>query len=338
VIPIGAFISTDPIPDGPRSPARYWAYDNTDSLYFYHPIYNWNEIKNIGTRLTFDNNDQIRKVPLPVNFGFRFYGQRYDTISVSVDGFIRIGADTTRAYTNSAIPSIDGPAPMIAVNWDDLRESNTGGSGAVWWYYNSTNNTFIVEWDSVSYYNTSTVRDKFQVILYDSTYSTSTGDNIILVQYMTANLYTSSTIGIEDPTETIGIQYLFDSSYHPAAAVIQPGRAIKYTTQSPTGIEMSNAQFPISNIQPLIKVHPNPFRGQTIIQLTAPIEIGKSLKIYNSSGRLLKTFSNSNNQSLKTNNYFVWDGKDELGNKVGSGIYFITAENTSKPQKVVYLH
>jgi hypothetical protein len=227
---------------------------------------------------------------------------------------------------------------MIAVNWDDLRESNTGGSGAVWWYYNSTNNTFIVEWDSVSYYNTSTVRDKFQVILYDSTYSTSTGDNIILVQYMTANLYTSSTIGIEDPTETIGIQYLFDSSYHPAAAVIQPGRAIKYTTQSPTGIEMSNAQFPISNIQPLIKVHPNPFRGQTIIQLTAPIEIGKSLKIYNSSGRLLKTFSNSNNQSLKTNNYFVWDGKDELGNKVGSGIYFITAENTSKPQKVVYLH
>lgn len=339
-IPIGAFVSTDPIPDGPRSPARYWAYDNTDTMYSNHPDYNWVEIKNLGTRLIYNQNDQVRKVPLPSNFVCRFYGQRYDTISVSVDGFIRIGSDTDHAYINSSIPNLNGPAPMIAANWDDLRESNTGGSGAIWWYYNSTNGTFIVEWDSLSYYTASSVRDKFQVIFFDTTYTTPTGDNIIVVQYMTANGYTSSTIGIEDPTETIGIQYLFDGSYHPAAASITPGRAIKYTTQTPTGISEVISQFPISSFASKIKVFPNPFRGQTIIRLTCTnpaIGEAKHLKIYNSSGRLVKTFSNSNNQQLKTNNYFVWDGKDDTGIQVGTGIYFITIEGLIKPQKIIRL-
>jgi len=337
-IPIGAFVSTDPIPDGPRSPARYWAYDNTDTTYFYRPTYNWIEIKNIGTRILYDNNDQVRKIALPQNFGLRFYGQHYDTISVSVDGFIRIGADTTRAYTNSAIPSVDGLAPMIAINWDDLYHSNTGTYGGIWWYYNSTSRVFVVEWDSVYYYNATSVRDKFQVIIYDSTYSAPYNDNIIIAQYMTANLYTSSTIGIEDQTETIGIQYLFDGTYHPASAPIQPGRAIKFTTQSPTGIFEYTSNFSPLTPHSLLKIYPNPFRNQTIIQLNTSIPIGKSIKIFNSSGRLIKSFySSTNHQPLTTNNYFIWDGKDQFGKQVGAGIYFINVDEMSKPEKVIRL-
>ncbi|MEO0075132.1 MAG: C25 family cysteine peptidase, partial [candidate division WOR-3 bacterium] len=229
-INVGEFRTIDPIPDGPRTPVRYWAYDDIDSLYSQRPVYNWVEIKNIGTRITYTHNDQVRKVPLPAGFTLRYYGQRYDTISVSVDGFIRLGADTTRDYTNSGIPDPDGPAPMIAVKWDDFRESATGGSGAIYYYHNQLNNTFIVEWDSVSYYNATTTRDKFQIIFYDSTYTTPTGDNIFILQYMTANLNNSCTVGIEDPTETIGIQYVFDGVYHPAAAGLVNNRAIKFTT------------------------------------------------------------------------------------------------------------
>jgi hypothetical protein len=335
-IPIGAFMTFDPIPDGPRSPARYWAYDNTDTTYFYRPTYNWNEIKNIGTRISFDNNDQVRKIALPQNFGLRFYGQHYDTISVSVDGFIRIGADTTRAYTNSAIPSLDGPAPMIAVNWDDLYHANTGNYGGIWWYYNSASRTFIVEWDSVYYYNATSVREKFQLILYDSTYSAPYNDNVIIAQYMTANGYTSSTIGIEDPTETIGIQYLFNGTYHPASAPIQIGRAVKYTTQSPTAIFDYQDYSSLLTPRSLLKVHPNPFRGQTIIQLNTPLLTGKSVKIYNSSGRIIKSFSP--HSSLLTPYYtLTWDGKDQFGKQVGAGIYFINVDGVSKPEKIIRL-
>ncbi|MEO0077234.1 MAG: M28 family peptidase [candidate division WOR-3 bacterium] len=334
-IPIGAFVSTDPIPDGPRTPARYWAYDNTDTLYYYHPTYNWVEIKNIGNRITYNHNDQVRKIALPAGFGgFRFYGQRYDTISVSVDGFIRIGADTTPDYTNSPLPNPDGPAPMIAVNWDDLYHANTGNYGGIWWYYDQPNHRFIVEWDSVYYYNATSVRDKFQVIIYDSTYSTPTQDNIIIAQYQTANRYSSSTIGIEDPTETIGIQYLLDGTYHAGAAPIVPGRAIKYTTQSPTGIaeNIANSLQPITNF---VNVYPNPFKDKTVIQLNPRIVKTKSVQIYNSSGRLVKTLLINPTHSKVQ--YLIWDGNDEQNKPVSAGIYFVVASDFRNVVKVIRL-
>jgi hypothetical protein len=330
LIPVGRFTPTDPIPDGPRYPPRYWAYDNTDSAYQQRPVYNWYEIKNIGTRLQFDHNDQVRIVQLPAAFGpLKFYGRTYNAISVSVDGFIVLGSDTTRAYINSRIPSPDGPAPIIAINWDDLVHSNSG-IGGVWWYYNPFAGMLIVEWDSLSYYQASSVRDKFQVIIYDSSYHTPTEDNIIVVQYMTANRYTSSTVGIEDSSEAIGIQYLFDNEYHPGAAPIIPGRAIKYTTHPPSGVYLSeNTLQKITTQFSYITAHPNPFSDHTRINLALRGTNNKQqplLKIYNSSGQLIKSLS-----KVPT----FWDGKDNLNRKVKSGVYFVVADDAYL--KVVYL-
>jgi len=318
-IVIGEFRIIDPIPDGPRVPVVYWAYDNVDTLYAQRPVYNWVEIKNTGTRITYDQNDQVRKVPVPAGFVLRFYGQRYDTISVSVDGFIRLGADTTRDYSNSQIPDPDGPAPMIAANWDDLQHSNSG-NGGVWWYYNSMNGTFTVEWDSLSYFQATTTRDKFEVIFYDSTFATPTGDNTILVQYMTANRTSSSTVGIEDGTETIGIQYLFDGTYHPAAAGLVAGRAIKYTTAEPiTGCE-EQLIVDISKKPVLFANRPNPFRGQTFINYSINSRGRVALEIYDAAGRLVRALLNNIQDA---GSYTMrWDSKDDNGNTVAQGIYF----------------
>lgn len=326
---IGQYSSTDPIPDGPRTPALYYAYDNTDIAYSQRPVYNWVEIKNIGTRLSYDNNDQVRVVNLPTAFGsIKFYGQNYSSISVSVDGFITLGTDTTRAYTNYEIPSTSGPSPMIAVNWDDLVHTNTG-VGGVYWYFEPLTRALIVEWDSL-YYSATSTRDKFQVIIYDSTYTTTSGDNIIAAQYMTANRYSSSTIGIEDQTETVGIQYLFDGTYHPAAATIQPQRAIKFVTNSPMGIAHSESPHQPGLHRNMLTITPNPFRNQTMIKLTSPLSntVQPLIKIYNSSGRLIKSF----NTAIAT-----WDGKDDLGNKIGAGIYFVKTDAMPKPTKIVFL-
>lgn len=342
-IPIGQFVSTDPIPDGPRTPSLYWAYDNTDSLYPPRPLYNWIEIKNIGTRLTFNHNDQVRIVNLPASFGtLKYYGQNYNTISVSVDGWIKCGSDTTGDYTNSPIPNADGPSAMIAVNWDDLVHSNTG-VGGVYWYYDAVSRYLIVEWDSLSYYSASSIRDKFQVLIGDSTHRTPTGDNLIIAQYQTANRYTSSTIGIEDHTETIGIQYLFDGNYHPAAALIQPQRAIKYITLAPTSIIVSETPNTILSANYPLSVYPNPFQKQLIIRLSDNFDKHQTIKIYNSAGRVVKTFSfaqqsKTDSQQSKINNYLLWDGKDDNGQRLGAGIYFIKVSNISQPQKVIYLH
>ncbi len=329
-IPIGQFTPTDPIPDGPRVPALYWAYDNTDLSYSQHPIYNWIEIKGIGNRITYDHNDQVRIINLPPEFGpLKYYGQSYNTISVSVDGFIVCGSDTTRAYTNQPIPSSSTPSKLIAVNWDDLVHSNTG-IGGVYWYYDPSIRAMIIQWDSLSYYSATSTRDKFQVIIFDTTYTTTTGDNIIITQYMTANRYSSSTIGIEDQTQTIGIQYLFDGTYHPAAAPIQPQRAIKFVTNSPMGIISSEEtqSLPISNA--IVKVSPNPFKNYITIQLTHPplIKDKPIIRIYNASGCLVKTINTS---------YGIWNGTDENNNPLQSGIYFVKTVNNSKPIKIIYL-
>ena len=51
----------------------------------------------------------------------------------------------------------------------------------------------MIEYDSVAYYNPNTVRDKFQMLVYDTTMANVTGNNDVVVQYMTANRYSSST-------------------------------------------------------------------------------------------------------------------------------------------------
>jgi hypothetical protein len=330
-IVIGEFRTIDPIPDGPRVPVVYWAYDNIDTLYVQRPVYNWVEIKNLSTRITYAQNDQARVIPLPTGFGsLKFYGQRYDSISVSVDGWIACGRDTTHAYSNAQLPSSTARPKMIAANWDDLRESATGGSGAIWSYYNPVNGTFIIEWDSVSYFSVTTTRDKFEVIFYDSTYVTPTGDNTFIVQYMTANLTNSSTIGIQDETQTIGIQYLFNGTYHPAAAGLVAGRAIKYTTAEPITGCKEELFVDISKKPVLFANRPNPFRDQTFINYSINSRGRVALQIYDAAGRLVRTLLNNVQDA---GSYTMrWDSKDENGKNVAQGIYFCrlkTNKNTA---------
>uniref|UniRef100_A0A7C6ECE6 M20/M25/M40 family metallo-hydrolase n=1 Tax=candidate division WOR-3 bacterium TaxID=2052148 RepID=A0A7C6ECE6_UNCW3 len=319
-IPVNQFMTTDPIPDGPRQPPLYWAYDNTDTSYTYHPVYNWVEINTIGTRLSYAHNDQVKLVELPPSFGpWRYYGNRYTQVSISADGWIAAGFDTLRYYRNTGIPSADGPGAFVALNFDDLYPNNSG-SGGVYYYHDEANHRFIIEYDSVPYYDPRSVADKFELIIYDTTVTSLTGDNIILAQYQTANRYTSSTIGIEDPTEAIGIQYLFNGSYHPAAAPITPGRAIAYSTNSPITC-ISTAKINLPLIEDLsLEIYPNPFVGKTTISFNLAAKDFSVLKIYNSAGRCLRYIP-------VKGSIFVWDGKDGEGKKVTPGVYFIQLDN-----------
>lgn len=336
---VGEFRTIDPIPDGPRIPARYWAYDDVDSLYIPRPVYNWIEIKNLGTRLLYDQNDQVRNVPLPTGFGpLKFYGQVYNSISVSVDGWVACGYDTTRAYNNLQLPSSSARPAMIAANWDDLYHANSG-IGGVYWYYDQTNRILIVEWDSLLYYpTTSGIREKFEIIFYDSTYTTPTGDNVFVVQYMTANRTNNSTIGMQDETRAIGIQYLFNGAYHPAAAGFVAGRAIKFTTADAiTGI---SDELVVTNLEKgfsLSPNRPNPFTNQTLISYNIARKGNIKVEIYDATGRLVKTLVNG---EQNVGSYTLqWNGKDEKDNRVAQGIYFcyLKTDNTTAVRKLAII-
>ncbi len=279
---IGRYLVTDPIPDGPRWPPRYWAYDDIDTGYAERPVYEWVEINTVGTRLVFPHNDSVKVISLPAGFGpLRFYGQEYDSLSVSADGWLCPGFYRQPHYTNQPLPGGSTPPGVIAVNWDDLYP-DYNNTGFVYYHYDTASHRLIIEYDSVCYYNPRTLRDKFQVLIYDTTVTTPTGDNVIVFQYKSANGYASSTVGIQDPSRQIGLQVLYNGTHARGAAAIAPGRAIKFTTIEPTGVlEMSD--------KPVLPVYsifcPSPVRGVARIALTAPVTAGTTISVFDRLGR-----------------------------------------------------
>ena len=327
---VGKYLISEPVPDGPRTPTLYWAYDNIDTLYAEHPTYNWVEIRSQGTRIPMPNDDAVVIVNLPSAFGpFKFYGQRHTGLSVSADGWIAGGYYTTANNSNTALPSAFAPRATIFANWDNLYPDYQS-SGYVYWFHDTANHRLIVEYDSVKYYTDSN-RDKFEVIFYDTTVTTPTGDNIIVVQYKTAAGFGSSTAGIQDPTMAIAIQDLFNGALAHGAAPIAAGRAIKYTTASDAGVaEPARSPKPQTSS---LKLKRNPVSGVARVSFSLPRASNVKLEVYDRSGRRLATIiSGYLAAGAHTAN---WDTRS-----VPAGVYFIRLATGDKTQtaKVMVSH
>lgn len=313
---VGELRSIDPIPDGPRQPARCWAYDDADEGYGECPEFEWVEIGGVGTPLTL-GDDQTVQVDLPYGFVWSYYGQQSAQISVCGNGWITPGYTTTSTYTNTGLPSTSMPA-CVAVCWDDLYPPTGGG---VWYHHDADNHRFIIEWDSVHYYSPRENWDKFQLVIYDTTVHTPTGDNVILAQYLTANSYSSNTVGIQDPTLSIAIQYVYDGAYHRAASRLEIGRAIKYTTAEPTtGIAAERPEMLPTSGALAARVSPNPFSQTTLLAVTPAGPQVVDLQVFDNAGRLVRTLTR--HQPLVAPTGFRWDGRDDQGRAVAAGIYF----------------
>ncbi len=79
--------------------------------------------------------------------------------------------------------------------------------------------------------------------------------------------------------------------------------------------------------------HPNPFNPSTTIRFDVPKEGRVSVRIYNLSGQLIRTLQDGV-ASVGTHKV-VWDGKDNNGHEVTSGVYFyrLEAANTLSTTK-----
>ena len=317
---VGELRSTDPVPDGPRSPALYWAYDDVDTLYDGYPTYDWVEINGVGEQLNYAQNDDVALIDIPAAFGpVVFYGQQYTQLSVSADGWIACGSYTTDNFSNTNLPSASAPPAVICGNWDDLYPvSGGGGAGYVYWYHDSANHRLIVEYDSVRYYS-GTNRDKFEFVFYDTTLAAADGNSRILVQYMTANQTGSTTTGIQDEGQSIGIQCLFNDSYHRAASPLVPQHAILYTTNAATGVGEPRAGAVSDIVRLAVAVAPNPSKRAARISWQLPMPGPARLRVYDAGGRCVRTLVS---EPLPAGRYVsTWDGRDDLGRTVANGLY-----------------
>jgi hypothetical protein len=95
--------------------------------------------------------------------------------------------------------------------------------------------------------------------------------------------------------------------------------------------------LPIPKVFALAQGIPNPFTGKTLIRYQLPRTVHVSLKVYDIAGRLVKTLVNEEKKA----GYFrtQWDGKDNSGRRIASGVYFyrLKAGDYEKTRKMVFL-
>jgi hypothetical protein len=261
IVTVGTAQPTDPT--GPDV-YGYFAYDNSDAGYLYHPTFSYVDISSSGgTLMSAPSSDPGEKTSYTADysaahrlpFTFKYYGQRYDTITVCSNGWCAFGNQSyLDMFRHYQIPAMGTPDAMIAPYFGDLKTTGTGRG--VWVMDDSPNHRCIIQWKAFGWAASCTPEDgtaganftvplDFEVILYDTAYTpTVDGNGEVLVQYNQVSMNLNAeycdepagcTIGIQEPGNLIGLQYAYQAAYSPGAATVQNGRAILFTTQNALG-------------------------------------------------------------------------------------------------------
>ncbi len=325
---------------GPDS-AGYFMIDNADSFYTEAPVYNWIEINPAygGFGTTIGTGGVMTTLRVRSPFTVRHYTKRIssaDSISVCSNGWISMGRSTLTIQYNSGLPKrVDygnqtSVPNMIAAFWDTLSSAVP----ASWWYYNdAVNHRFVIQCDSLS---GPSGNHFFQYVIYDTTTAGPGVRNDIVIQYKKVGNPYSCTVGHQDSTKQYGWTYLFNTMYDNGASPLANGRAVKITTKQPRMKQwiVSTDEFrccPDMGSR-LVALKPVPARGSVSIFYNIPMAGRSSLKIYNTAGQLVKTmFAGYADQGVSI---MRWNGMDDQGRAVSSGIYFFTLETGGKAYAV----
>ena len=338
IIPVAEPTQSDPT--GPDE-YGYYAYSEDDTLWTQAPEYDWVDITSVGTTVYRPgiSSDFSTNVNLP--FTFKYYGMNRDTVQISSNGWIALSNGTLNNHNNETLPNQDEIRNMIAVFWDNLFYAGAGEVGKIYYYYDEANHRFIVSWENVGHSEDVTDKETFQVILLDPQYyPTATGDGEIIMQYKVVEEPGSCTVGIENYGEDIGINYLYDDYYDVTASIIHSNFAIKFTTDSAVVVSVRGGEIP-ENLIPdkytLEQNYPNPFNPETHIRYSIPEAGFISLKIYRIDGQLVKVLSDDFQPAGVYEK--IWDGTNDRGMKVSSGVYFyrLSTDRYSQVRKMLFI-
>jgi hypothetical protein len=159
------------------------------------PTYEWTDISGIGTDLGIFGDDIAVSSTLP--FEFPWYGQFYQTIYVSSNGYVTF-QPTATPYWNGLIPDVQLPNDVIYAMWDDLYVAQ--GTAAVYQYNDTANERTIFQWNNVTPLGNGAAPHTFQIILSAS--------GLAAIQYsdVTESEVLDSTVGFEDAAGVMGLQ------------------------------------------------------------------------------------------------------------------------------------
>jgi len=116
-----------------------------------------------------------------------------------------------------------------------------------------------------------------------------------------------------------------------AEIVISGNNETRIYEYDPGGIKETALCF-TPNAQCLLRVFPNPFKEKLNIRYQTTDNNNMNLKIYDVSGRLIRSFNHLTNSPISQ---ITWDGKNENGRAVAQGVYFVRIENLDTKETLV---
>jgi len=163
--------------------------------------YNWIDITDIGTEINFPQNDST-SADLPFGFDFKFYGNTFNSIILSANGWCSFTSHAS-SYYNTQLPSIGAPPNLVAALWDDLDP--LAGNCEVYIWSNETDSV-VVSYINVEKWGSIFGQYTYQVILE------ANGRIAFQYQRIQGN-NTSSTVGIQNQARDIGLTISYNQAY-----------------------------------------------------------------------------------------------------------------------------
>ena len=163
--------------------------------------FDWVDITEVGFQINLPHNDST-SADIPFGFQFPFYGNIFESIIVSANGWLSFTSHSS-AWNNTSLPNSNAPENLLAGFWDDLDPLQGDGTIYIW---GNQIDSLVVSFINVEHYGSTYGVYTYQVILLE------TGD--IIYQYILMNGQTSSaTIGIQNDDKTIGLQVAYNQGY-----------------------------------------------------------------------------------------------------------------------------
>ncbi|OVE74834.1 hypothetical protein BVX97_06125, partial [bacterium E08(2017)] len=172
------------------------------------PSYAWTDISGVGTATGLTGDDASVTLNLP--FAFPFYGSDKTSIEISSNGYILLG-DGSATSTGGSVPDVSTPNGVIAPFWDDLHQR----SGTAYYYHDSANKKYIIQYSNWGNYSGTTSSYTFQVHLCEN-------GQIYFYYNNMSGITDEAEIGIENDDGTEGIQVSGQTAY------VQNGLAVRF--------------------------------------------------------------------------------------------------------------
>ena len=128
--------------------------------------YNWTTFT--GTTVSLPDDGGSGPIPLP--FSFIFFCNTYSSIYIASNGYVTFSNADLSDLSEDCIPNTTLPNDYIAGYWDDLNPSS-GGTIKYGTVGTTPNRIFIVEFNGVPHYGSSTRTVTFQIKLFENDHS-----------------------------------------------------------------------------------------------------------------------------------------------------------------------